>query len=255
MSWINRFRAIDEDGKAHAVRRLISNSTPDFDYFYLVGLSVSMATLGLLVGSPSVVIGSMLIAPVLFPILSFSLGLVMSDYQILTRSFYTLLKSFGLAVFLSIIVTLVFSNGFEMNEEILSRTVPSLVYLFVAITAGLAVSYTLAKPELNEAFPGIAISVALIPPLAVVGIGIAKLSWEIVSGSLVLLLLNIFGIVAASMFTFSLMNLYEKRHIAKSTIKREEEKIKEEKEVIQELDEKEKQNSESSTDTTTPSEK
>lgn len=243
MSWITRFRAIEGNGKAHAVRRLMESSTPDFDYFYMMSLSVLMVTMGLLVGSPAIVIGSMLIAPVLFPLLSFSLGISMSDYQVLSRSLYTLGKSFALSIVLAIIATLIFSNGFDYsvnNTEIMSRTEPSLLYLFVAIVAGLAVSYALARPEWNEALPGIAISVALLPPLAVVGIGVAELSWEIISGSLVMLLINVIGVVAASMMTFSLMNIYQEKHIAKSTIKKEEERVMEETETIKEMDEEEK---------------
>lgn len=244
MSLFSRFRAIDENGKAYAVRRLMQAGTPDFDYFYMVGLSVAMAVLGLLIDSPAIVIGSMLIAPVLFPLLGFSLGLVMSDYTVLVRSLYTLGKSFGLGLAVAIAATWVLAPGGEMNSEILSRTEPSLLYLFVAVVAGLAVSFALAKPELNETLPGIAISVALIPPLGVLGIGIARFDLEVVSGSFVLLVINVIGIAVASMVTFSLMNLYEKRHIAQSTIKKESEKMEEEKEVIEELDAKNKEEKE-----------
>lgn len=235
MSIFARFRAIDEDGKAHAVRRLMESSTPDFDYFYMVAISVGMATLGLIAGSTSIVIGSMLIAPVLYPILSFSVGLVMSDYRVLSRSSYTIGKSVFVGLVVSIVLTYIFGHGTGMTDEILSRTEPSLLYLFVAIAAGMAVSYALAKPELNESFPGIAISVALIPPLSVIGIGIANWDIAVITGSLVMFVINVLGIMAASMVTFSLMNLYEKRHIAESTIKREEEKLEEEKAAIEKV--------------------
>lgn len=244
MSIFSRFKALEEGGKAHVVRRLLESSTPDFDYFYMVGLSVSMATLGLLVDSPAVVIGSMLIAPVLYSLLGFSLGLVMSDYQVLTRSFYTLLKSFGFGLALSVGITLLFAFGAPLGDEVLSRTSPSLLYLFIAVVAGLACSFALAKPELNETLPGIAISVALIPPLAVLGIGIANLDLSIISGSFVLLFINVIGIIAASMVTFSLMDLYEKRHIATSTIKKEDKKMKEEKKNVDKVDKEEKEKAE-----------
>lgn len=218
------------------VRKLLENSTPDFDYFYMVGISVAMASLGLLVDSAAVVIGSMLIAPVLYPLLSFSLGLVMSDYQVLTRSSYTLLKSLGFGLALSILMAVFFGFEASTTEELLQRTNPSLLYLFIAVFAGLAASFSLAKPQLNETLPGIAISVALIPPLAALGIGIAGLDLSVITGSFVLLVINIIGIVVASMVTFSLMNLYEKRHIAQSTIEKEEEKMQEEQEVVEEIE-------------------
>lgn len=235
-----RFRAIDENGKAHAVRRLIESSTPDFDYFYMVALSIAMATLGLVADSASIVIGSMLIAPVLYPILSFSLGMVMSDYKVLSRATYTIAKSITVGLGISVLVAVMFAQGVSPGNEILSRTDPSLLYLFVAVVAGMAVSFALAKPEWDETFPGIAISVALIPPLAVVGVGIAKLDVAIITGSLVMFLINVIGIIAASMVTFSLMDLYAKRHIASSAIKKENEKIKEEQAAVSKIVEEEK---------------
>jgi len=101
------------------------------------------------------------------------------------------------------LATWLFATNIEaFTSEILLRTEPSLLYLAVAVIAGIAVSFTLVRPELSETLAGIAVSVALIPPLAVLGIGIAKLNLLVVSGSLVLLLINVIGIVVASMVTF-----------------------------------------------------
>ena len=119
----------------------------------------------------------------------------------------------------------------------MNRTEVSLVHFLIAVVAGAAVAFTLGQSEWSETLPGIAISVALMPPLAVVGIGIAAFNMTIVAGSLVMLLVNICGIVFAAMITFSLMNLYEKQHIAESTIRKEDERVNEEKKTITELDE------------------
>jgi len=240
MSIFARFRLIEENGKAQAVRSLMESSTPNFDYFYMVMLAVAMATLGLIAGSAGIVIGSMLISPVLFPLLSFSLGLVMSDYQVLMRSFYTILKSMVLGIGMATAVTLIFGFRLSMNPEILSRTEPSLIYLFVAVVAGLAVSYAMVKPEWNETIPGIAISVALIPPLATVGIGLARLDMGVAIGALILFIINFIGIVLASTASFSLMNLYDKRNIAQRTLHDEEQKERKEKAVIEAIDEEER---------------
>src|SRR5690606_25996538 len=123
-----------------------------------------------------------------------------------------------------------------LNEEIISRTQPSLLYLLVAIVAGLAASFALARPDWNESIPGIAISVALIPPLATVGIGIAQLNLAIAVGAFVMLLINFVGISAAGVVSFSLMKLYQKRHIAQRTIEKEEEKVQETNEVVEEIE-------------------
>ena len=238
MSVFSRFRAISEDDKAAVVRKLMQSSTPDFDFFYLVGLSIHMASFGLLIDSAAIVIGSMLIAPLLYPILGLALGITMSNYGVFTRSAVTLLKSFAIGLGLSIIATLLFSSGdVTASFEIMNRTEVSLVHFLIAVVAGAAVAFTLGQSEWSETLPGIAISVALMPPLAVVGIGIAAFNMTIVAGSLVMLLVNICGIVFAAMITFSLMNLYEKQHIAESTIRKEDERVNEEKKTITELDE------------------
>jgi uncharacterized hydrophobic protein (TIGR00271 family) len=220
--------------KSVAVERLISASTPRQDFFFMVILSMMTATLGLLLNNAALIIGSMLIAPILYPILSMSLGVILSDVKLISRSFYTILKSIALGVAASATVTLLFSNNLsEITPEIMSRTQATLPYIIVAITAGFAGSFALVKPQLNETIPGIAISVSLIPPLAVFGIGIAKLNLVLISGSLLLFLVNMIGIIFAGMITFSLMNFYVKRHKAQEVVKEEDKKAEKEKKLAE----------------------
>lgn len=232
MSIIARFRAIEENDKSAAVRKLMESSTPNFDFFYLVILSVAMATLGLLLDSSSIVIGSMLIAPLLYPILGLALGLVMSNVGVMSRSSLTLVKSTVMALGTAVAVTFFFGEG-VVTAEMAGRIEPSLGHFIVAVVAGAAVAFAMAQPEWSETLPGIAISVALIPPLAVVGIGIAMLDMTVITGSFVLFIMNLVGILFSAMVSFSLMNLYEKQNVAQSTIRREEEKLQKEAEAIE----------------------
>lgn len=240
MSFLSEIDNVNESDKSAAVKQLITQSTPDFDFFFLIVLSVLMATFGLLTDSVSIVIGSMLIAPILSPILSISLGLVMSDGKLLFRSLYTVLKASLLGIVSAMLVTFLFKGviGSALSSEILARTEPSLIYFLVAVISGFAVSYTLVKPGLSATLPGIAVAVALIPPLAVIGIGIATLEGAVVSGSLMLYIINVIGIVFASVVSFSLMNLYGKRRVAETTIKKEDERLKIEQKEAQKLKEK-----------------
>lgn len=234
MYFFARFRAIEEKDKAAVVRKVMQSSTLNFDFLYFTGLSVLMATFGLLVNSPAIVIGSMLIAPLLYPILGVALGMVMSNHDVLTRSLLTLTKAMVVGLVLSAAATLFFGDGL-ITEEIIARTEPSIIHFLVAFVAGAAVSYALAQPEWSETLPGIAISVALIPPLAVVGIGIAMLDMSIIAGSAEMLLLNLGGIIFAAMLSFSLMNLYEKQNIAESTIKQADQKHEKEEKAVEEM--------------------
>jgi uncharacterized hydrophobic protein (TIGR00271 family) len=219
---------------------LISSSTPSQDFFFMIVLSILTATFGLLLNNPAIIIGSMLIAPMLYPVLGLSLGIIMSDSKLIARAFYTILKALLWGIGTAFFSTLLFASHFtEITPEIMSRTEPTLPYVIIGIIAGLAGSFALVKPKLSETLPGIAISVALIPPIAVVGIGMAKFNWLIISGSLLLFLVNTLGVVFASMFTFSLMNFYVKRSEAKKTAEKEDKKV--EREVKKAEDNKRKE--------------
>jgi uncharacterized membrane protein len=159
----------------------------------------------------------------------------MSNGSVLGRSVLSLCKAFGLSLALAIAATLLFGESGKLTAEILLRTDASLLSFSVAVVAGLAVSYALARPEWSETLPGIAISVALIPPLAVVGIGIAWLNPTLITGSLLLLAVNVAGIIFAAMVSFSLMDLHEKYEIAESTIKRETVRVQEEEAAIEKV--------------------
>jgi len=234
-----RFRAVPDKDKASLIRKLVENGTPDFDYFYLIGLSTLMATLGLLLDSSSIVIGSMLIAPLMYPILGVALGLVMmgDNVSLLQRALFTLIKSLGIGLGLSVIAAFFFGDPDEMvkSAEVLARTLPSHLNFLVAIVAGAAVSYMLARPEWGDALPGVAIAVALVPPLATIGVGIAAGSAMIIKGASMILFLNLFGIIAITVIVFLLMNLGEKKNIAESTVRREDEKLEIEKKIIAEV--------------------
>lgn len=213
MSLVSRFQTVGEEDKLRTVKTLVERATPDFDFFFMITLAVFMSSFGLLLGSETVVIGSMLIAPILYPMLGLSLGVSMANPALMRRSFVTILKVSGIAIVASAASALVYGATYTgplaQTPEILSRAAPSLLFLAVAIVSGLAVTYAMVKPKLSETLPGIAISVVLLPPLSVIGIGIAWLSAPLTIGALSLFLVNILGIVAASSVSFSLMNVHD----------------------------------------------
>ncbi len=235
MAFVSHLRNLDEGDKTAAVRELIAASTPDFDFFFLTTLAVFMATLGLLAGSAAVVIGSMLVAPILFPILSLGLGLSMSDFGILRRAAFTLLKAFLLGVLVAAGATFLFAPEAPLTGEVLARTEPSLLFFMISLAAGLAVAYAMAKPKLSATLPGIAIAVAVLPPIAVTGIGLAVFAWDVVGGSLALLLVNILGILFGALVYFSLVNLHGKRGVAASAMRKEDARVKREEEEAEKI--------------------
>lgn len=241
------FKDIKEADKNIAINSLINESTPKPSFFFLVILSVVMATMGLIIDNISVVIASMLIAPILSPLLVVALGINMSDTSLIQRSLTTLGKSAFYSILLATLTTFVLWNfaigvGGPFNEvfnpEVLSRTQPNFVYFLIAIVAGLTTAFARMKPELNETLPGTAIAIALVPPLAVIGIGIATWNISIIFGSLLMFIINSIGITFAALFIFSIMGIKEKKKVAeRAEIKanKEQEKIVEkyEEEIIE----------------------
>jgi len=214
------FNTSSSGEKSEAVKKLIDQSTPDTDFFMMVVLSIAMATFGLLLDNTAIVIGAMLIAPVLSPILSLGMGIVMFNESLIRRAVFTLGKSLLYAIGAAFLIGLLFGSKDGVSvREVLSRTTPNLLDAAVAVVAGFAASFALIKPKMSEAIPGIAISVSLVPPLAVTGLGLATLNFAIAKGAFLLFVVNILGIIFASVFVFSSMNLYTKRGTADRAIK------------------------------------
>ncbi len=227
------FSSLTDKDKDTAVEHLIEESSPRHDFFLLIVLSITMAAFGLLMNSTPVIIGSMLIAPLLYPVLSLSMGVVMAHQQLIARSALTILQALTFAIPSAAAVALFFGPQAPIdvlaNPEIQSRLRPDILSAAVAFIAGIAASFALIKPQLNAAIPGIAISVSLIPPLAVTGIGLARFDWPMAANSFVLALVNAACIVFASSIVFSLMRLYTKQRVAKRAIKKDDRAIREEK--------------------------
>ncbi|MBN1581190.1 MAG: DUF389 domain-containing protein [Anaerolineae bacterium] len=172
-----------------------ARSRPDF--YVLVVLAAAIATLGLLMDSAAVIIGAMVIAPLMSAILGISLGVVQGDARLLWRSAYTTLRGAALAVLIGVLVSAI-APGKVLTGEILGRTQPTLFDLGVALLSGFAGAYAQCRREVLSAVSGVAIAVALVPPLATVGIGITMLNWTVATGALLLFLTNLSAIVAAA---------------------------------------------------------
>lgn len=171
------------------------------EFFVLIALASAIATLGLLMDSPAVIIGAMVIAPLMSSILGISLGMVQGDPRLLWIAASTTLRGTGLAILIGIIIGAVVP-GKELNSEILSRAQPTLFDLGVAIFSGLVGAYAQCRRSVLSAVSGVAIAVALIPPLATIGIGTVMLQSRVATGALLLFSTNLIAIVATGAMVF-----------------------------------------------------
>ncbi len=212
--------------RGEVMLEITRNASPGFDYFLLVVLSGSIATLGLITNSAAVIIGAMLVAPLMSPIIALGLAMVTGNGYILRKSTSALVRGGLLAILLSFLLTqlnewLPFISLAELPGEVLVRTHPSPIDLVIALAGGVAASYALTNPKLSAALPGVAIATAIMPPVCTVGIGLALGRWEAAGGALLLFLTNAIAISFASGLVFLLRGFRpsvnkEKRRVPRS---------------------------------------
>ncbi|MEY2985105.1 MAG: hypothetical protein RLZZ568_1722, partial [Cyanobacteriota bacterium] len=187
-----------------------SVSLRDVSYWLEVILAAGIATLGLVLNSPAVIIGAMLISPLMGAILANGLGLAAGDIILWLRATVNLLLSCGVAIAFAML--LVFLVPFkEMTPEIAARTQPTLLDLIVALFSGAVGSVATCKQVKGVAasLPGVAIAVALMPPLCVVGYGIGtSLSLNsayglvVAKGGALLFITNLVAIIFTALIVF-----------------------------------------------------
>ena len=170
-------------------------------FLTLMVLATLLATIGLYANSTPVIIGAMILAPLMAPIISLSMALTRQDSNLLTASLNTLFVGLCTALTFAAIASFIIPMEI-ITPEIADRLSPSLLDLGVAVISGVAGAYAHARASLAKSMAGVAIAVALIPPLAVTGIGIGWLNLDVAWGALLLFLTNLAGIVLAASLTF-----------------------------------------------------
>jgi uncharacterized hydrophobic protein (TIGR00271 family) len=212
--WLGNWRKfVEKPMSVEDVEQAVERgSVPSFAFFFMLAASAVIATLGLLANSAAVIIGAMIIAPLMLPIISMSYGLVAGRGQLVGRSLLTV----ATGTILTIVVALVIAEAIGWRvagSESLSRTKPMLLDLGVAMAAGAAAAFAFTRPGISSALAGIAIAVALVPPLCTVGIALAlgqDVSAEAglaldgfgARGPFLLYLTNIIGIIFAASLVF-----------------------------------------------------
>ena len=192
------------------------NSRLSADYLFRCIASALVATLGLIGNSTAVVIAAMIIAPLMDPLLGLAVAISNGNARTAWRSFISFVTGSAF-VFISAYLLSTFVHVNAMGSEIFSRTSPSLIDLFIALIGGSVAAYITTRSNISNAIAGVAIAVALVPPLCVGGIGLTlsqelnsslgtltsqEMLYEITCGSLLLFGCNCVGIVAAGVITY-----------------------------------------------------
>ena len=185
-------RVVDAVDHRSVIARVHDDAIWSGHFIFMTLMSAGIAVLGLLLSSPAVVIGAMLISPLMGPIIGLGFGLALFDFAEIRRSLLSLALGVALAILFSALIVLI-SPLQEVTSEIAGRTRPNLFDLGVAIFSGLAGTYAMIRGR-HGAIVGVAIAVAVMPPLAVIGYGLATWNLAILGGSTYLFLTNLVAI-------------------------------------------------------------
>ncbi len=206
-----------EEAFAQLFKKIRQNAKISATYLTLLVLSVLMATLGLFQNSAPTIIGAMILAPLMAPLISLSMGVIRFEKNLFIQSFKTLAFSVVLALLLSAGMTLLFPYH-HLTDQMALRTHPTLLDLGVAILSGIAAAYGYANSKVGESLAGVAIAVALVPPLCVAGIGLGwgevKIFWQ----AFLLFLANIVGIAFAAGVMFYLLGYASRKYVSAAFI-------------------------------------
>ena len=205
------------------VRATVVFEPPDLSiklvrFFILLTLASAISTYGLLSDSVAAVIGAMIVAPLMLPIMGLAFGVSVGDGIAIRNSLLVGLGGVLTAIAVGWLLSQVLPGIFDPEQvgQIMSRTSPRLIDLLAALATGLAGAFAIGRKDVSDTLPGVAIAISLVPPLANVGILLASGRNDLAIGSLLLFVTNYLAIVLTGALVFGLMGYPRVSFIARS---------------------------------------
>ena len=194
------------------LRDLIVYEGPDLKkslirFFSLLVLATGIATYGLLGNNVATIIGAMIVAPLMLPIMGLAFGISIGDTKAIKSTLLISLAGIATAIAIGYILTLPISNFVQPQsiDQIMSRTSPRILDLLAALVTGLAGAFAMSRSDVSDTLPGVAIAISLVPPLANTGILLATSNYTLAMGSFLLFITNYFAILLTGAALFALM--------------------------------------------------
>ncbi|MFA5082625.1 MAG: DUF389 domain-containing protein [Hydrogenophilaceae bacterium] len=209
--WRRHMRDLDRDATNQQVQE---DGGLSYSYAFLVVTSCGIATLGLMLNSAAVIIGAMLVAPLMGPIVLLGFAIARTDVELVMRSTKAMVVGVLAALAVSVVIVKL-SPYIPPTPEILARTNPNLFDLLVAVLSGMVAGYAVTHRKIGTV-AGVAIATALMPPLAASGYGLATGDMRIFQGAFFLFLTNMLAIafsVAAMAMWYGFGNLRTPRNL------------------------------------------
>ena len=186
--------------------KLVIHTQFDLDFILLTIAAAAICSFGFRMNSSSVIIGAMVLSPILLTVVAIGASISRNRWKNVLKNFTTLFLRIIIGIATSFIINnfFPFTSGSEITERILANQAD---YFAVAFFSGLAGTFAYFWPGIIEAIAGIAISVALIPPVVMVGIGLARWDMPLLTSSLEIVLINVSGITVGSFLLVMALNV------------------------------------------------
>ncbi len=206
----------NKEERDNLCEEIINSSSLKAGFYLLLILSTFIVTIGLLKNNLILVIGGMLVAPLLSPILSISLSITIFNLKVFLRSIRIFIISALISLLVSFILGLIAKFSISKIDLIVFMQSLDLTVFLIPVAAGAAASFTWAKKDLNSSLPGVAITATLLPPLTVMGLALAVGKLSILDSAFKVYIFNVLGIILGSLIVFIMMGF---RKSAKKVIK------------------------------------
>ncbi len=204
--WLNWLPVLAREERLSLFENFQASGVWNVDFTIMMGLSSALAAFGLLNNSPAAVIGAMLVAPLMSPLLGAGFALVQGNGTLFRGCIKAMAYGTLVSVAVSLLIGLV-TPGYDPTAEIEARGQVNLIDLGIALASGMAAAYAMARPNLAAILSGVAIAAALVPPLAVVGIAAGSGEFLLAGFSAVLFLTNVVAIILGAGFVFRLVGV------------------------------------------------
>jgi len=184
-------------------------------FWVLLVLATVIATSGVIADSTASVIGAMIVAPLMTPILGIALAIVLGDRPALLRSVAYVVGGALLVIAIAFVIGMVnfHADDYATNGQVAARISPRLIDLLAALATGTVGAFALVRRDISDALPGVAIAISLVPPLAVVGLLLEAGRYADASQSLLLFGTNVAAIIVTGTLV---LRLYKVREIARA---------------------------------------
>lgn len=178
-------------------------------FFTLLTLATVIATAGVLADSTATVIGAMIVAPLMIPIMATAAALIMGNIPRALNRLALVAIGVAVVILLSWLFGIFYTGAivFTENSQIVARTSPRLIDLVAALASGAAGAFCLSRDDIADSLPGVAISISLVPPLCVTGISISADEWNAAAESFLLFTTNFLAILLAGGGVLAILGL------------------------------------------------